>query len=148
MLQRSLLTFGRFSRGMTLGVRAMLLKDGKIVLVRHSYVPGWYLPGGGLDAGESFAEALAREIEEEAGARLTGAAQLFGLYRNGRVDRRDHVALFVCRDWESVAARKIPNLEIAALGRFRPDALPEGTTAATRARIREVLAGEPASVDW
>lgn len=148
MLQRGLLTFGRFSRGMTLGVRAMLLKQQEIVLVRHSYVPGWYLPGGGVEAGESFAEALAREIEEEAGARLTGAAQLFGLYRNGRVDRRDHVALFVCRDWESVATRKVPNLEIAALGSFRVDALPEGTTEATRSRIREVLGGEPVSVDW
>ena len=148
ILQGGLLTFGRLSRGMTLGVRAMLLKGGEVVLVRHSYVPGWYLPGGGVEAGESFGEALAREIEEEAGARLTGTAQLFGLYRNGRVDRRDHVALFVCREWESVATRKIPNLEITALGRFRLDALPDGTTEATRARIREVLAGEPASVDW
>ena len=148
VLQRGLIGLGRFSRGMTLGVRALLLKDGEVVLVKHSYVPGWYLPGGGVEAGESLLEALARETEEEADVRLTGPAQLFGIYRNGRLDRRDHVALFVCRDWDALGTGRVPNLEITALGRFPPDALPEEATDATRARIREVLAGEPPSVDW
>jgi ADP-ribose pyrophosphatase YjhB (NUDIX family) len=148
VLQRGFLALSRVTRGMTLGVRAMLLKDGEIVLVKHSYIPGWYLPGGGVEAGESFAAALARETEEEADARLTGAAELFGIYRNGRVDRRDHVALFVCREWERIGTRRIPNREIVAMDRFALERLPKGTTTGTLARIREVLGGEPPAVDW
>jgi ADP-ribose pyrophosphatase YjhB (NUDIX family) len=148
ILQRGYLTFSRFSRGMTLGVRAMLLGDGGVTLVMHSYVPGWYLPGGGVEAGETFAEALAREIDEEAGARLTGPALLFGLYRNAQADKRDHVALFVCREWARVPGRKIPNREIVAMDHFPLDALPDGTTAGTLARIQEVARGDIPSADW
>ncbi|MDQ3558629.1 MAG: NUDIX domain-containing protein [Pseudomonadota bacterium] len=148
LLQRGYLAVSRITRGMTLGVRAMLLTDASVFLVRHSYMPGWYLPGGGVEAGESIAEALAREIMEEAGAALTGPPELFGVYRNRQADRRDHVALFVCRAWEQRSVPKIPNREIVAADRFRLDALPAETTPATRARIKEVLSGAPPAVDW
>jgi ADP-ribose pyrophosphatase YjhB (NUDIX family) len=148
ILQRGYLAYSRLARGMTLGVRAMLVRDDTIVLVKHSYVPGWYLPGGGVEAGESLAEALAREIDEESGARLTGTAELFAIYRNARTDKRDHVALFVCREWECSGARKIPNREIVAVERFPPSALPDDATASTRARVREVFYGESPATDW
>ncbi len=146
--QRAFLAYSRLARGMTLGVRAMLLKDGQVVLVRHTYVPGWYFPGGGVEAGESFGEALAREMAEEAGAFLTGPAELFGLYRNAHADVRDHVALFVCRDWEQRGALALPNREIVASELFPLDALPAETNPGTRARLREVMGGEPPSRDW
>jgi ADP-ribose pyrophosphatase YjhB (NUDIX family) len=148
-LRQSLfLAYSRLTRGMTLGVRAMLLKEDRVLLVKHSYVPGWYFPGGGVEPGESLAEALDREITEEAGARLTGPAQLFGVYRNENADRRDHVALFVCRNWETPVPPKIPNFEIVGLQLFSVAALPADATAATRARIAEVLGGAPPSADW
>lgn len=146
--QRVFLAYSRFSRGMTLGVRAMLLKDRHVALVKHTYLSGWYLPGGGVEAGESFAEALAREIREEAGAVLTGPADLFAMYRNARADPRDHVALFVCRSWEQQGTFRLPNREILASELFPVDALPEGTTQATRLRLREVMEGVPPSPDW
>jgi ADP-ribose pyrophosphatase YjhB (NUDIX family) len=147
LMQRAFLAHGRLTRGMTLGVRAMLLKGDGILLVKHSYVPGWYLPGGGVEAGESLVEALARETLEEAGARLTGPAQLFGVYRNVRADPRDHVALFVCRDWDQAALRPADR-EIVACELFPLAALPDDATPATLARLREVLAGVPAADDW
>jgi ADP-ribose pyrophosphatase YjhB (NUDIX family) len=148
VLQRGYLWYSRFSRGMTLGVRAMLIEGDGIVLVKHGYLPGWYLPGGGVEAGESLGEALAREVEEEAGRVLTGRPQLFGVYRNSQADRRDHVALFVCREWRRLPKAKPPNLEIAAVQRFPLDILPEDATPSTRARIREVFWGEPPATDW
>jgi len=148
LLQRLYLRYSRFARGMTLGVRAMLLEEGRVLLVKHTYLPGWYLPGGGVEAGETFADALSREIAEEAGAKLTAEPQLFGIYRNTKVDRRDHVALFVCRDWEQAEEPPVPNREIAALRRFPVDALPDDATPATRARLGEVLAGAARAVDW
>jgi ADP-ribose pyrophosphatase YjhB (NUDIX family) len=148
LLQRGLLAYGRLSRGMTLGVRAMLLQGDSILLVKHSYVPGWYFPGGGVEAGEGMAEALGREIREEAGAALTGPPQLFGIYRNANADSRDHVALYVCRHWQRVAGFKVPNREIVAAELFPLDRLPADATPATLVRIGEVLRGEPPSADW
>lgn len=148
ILQRGYLAYSRFSRGMTLGVRAALITNARIVLVKHSYLPGWYLPGGGVEAGESFGEALAREIREEAGARLTGPPRLLGLYRNSRASRRDHVAVFVCREWEQAFRPKLPNREILACETFPLDNLPGDTIPATRERIREVLTGAAPAPDW
>ena len=146
--QRAFLTFARLTRGITLGVRAMLLRDDRVMLVRHSYVSGWHFPGGGVDVGESVGEALAREAREEAGAVLTGPAVLFGLYRNAHADVRDHVALFVCRSWEQRGRLELPNYEIVACEPFPLDALPADTSLGTRARLREVLSGEPPAADW
>jgi ADP-ribose pyrophosphatase YjhB (NUDIX family) len=146
--QRAFLAYSRLVRGMTLGVRAILLKDGQVVLVRHSYVPGWYFPGGGVEAGESVTGALAREVGEEVGAVLSGPAELFGIYRNAHADARDHVALFVCRAWERRKTLTLPNLEIVACELFPLDALPAETSHGTKARLREVLGGEPPSPDW
>jgi len=148
LLQGGYLFYSRFARGMTLGVRAMLIEGDSVVLVKHTYVPGWYFPGGGVEAGESLAEALEREIREEAGAVLTAPAQLFGMYRNAVAHKRDHVAFFVCREWEMRVAPRLPSHEIAACQRFPLTALPADISRGTLARVREVLSGDAPSVDW
>lgn len=148
LMQRAFLAYSRVARGVTLGVRAMMLKDGHVVLVKHSYVPGWYFPGGGVEPGESVGEALAREIQEETGGALTGPTQLYGIYRNAAIDPADHVALYVCRDWELGDAPYRRNAEIIACDVFPLAGLPDGVTPATVARIREVLDGEPRAADW
>jgi ADP-ribose pyrophosphatase YjhB (NUDIX family) len=146
LLQRGLLAYGRLSRGITLGVRGVVLDGDKVLLVRHSYVPGWYLPGGGVEAGETAEEALARELDEEAGVRLTARPELFGLYHNERAHRLDHVALYVCRQWER--QRRRANAEILGCELFRVGELPDGATPATRVRLEEVLGGRPPAAIW
>jgi hypothetical protein len=62
----------RLTRGKTLGVRAVAVDgDGRVLLVRHTYLAGWWLPGGGVDKGETTQAAVVRELREEAGPRQT-----------------------------------------------------------------------------
>lgn len=148
MLGRLLHLYFRIVRGMTLGVRAVVLDDeGRVFLVRHTYTPGWHLPGGGVEVGETLEAALAKELREEGCIRLTGPAMLHGMFFNRAMSRRDHVAVFVAREFV-VESLKQPDLEIAESGFFPLDALPEGTTAGTRRRLGEVVERRMAGVDW
>ena len=140
--------YWRFARGMTLGARAMVIDGtGRIFLVKHSYVDGWHLPGGGVETGETLLTALARELAEEANLQLTGPPELHGMFFNGRVSRRDHVALYIVREFRQDGP-PVPNLEIIAHGFFARDALPPATSRATRARLAEVFDGVAVSELW
>jgi 8-oxo-dGTP pyrophosphatase MutT (NUDIX family) len=148
VLRRTLHLYWRFSRGLTLGVRAVVLDPGgRVFLVRHSYVGGWHLPGGGVEPGESMLEALARELREEGNIEITGQPVLQGLFFNRGISRRDHVAVFVVREFRQDAPPR-PTVEITAHNFFAIDALPDDTTFATRARIAEVVYGEPVAAEW
>jgi ADP-ribose pyrophosphatase YjhB (NUDIX family) len=141
-------TYWRFARGMTLGVRAVVLNDrAQVFLIRHTYVPGWHLPGGGVETGETALEALTRELQEEACIVIDGAPQLVGFFFNRRTSPRDHVLVYVIRQFTVLEAKQ-PDREIAEAGFFPLDSLPEGTTAATRRRLAEILDGEEPSATW
>lgn len=135
-------------RHVTLGVRGVLIDGDRVFLIRHTYLPGWQFPGGGVEAGETAEQSVAREMLEETGYSLRGRPVLFGLYHNSSlVTDRDHVALYVCRDF--IEARRFePNHEIADAGWFAQDALPAGTTESAGRRIAEIFGGGPISPGW
>lgn len=138
----------RLSQGMTLGVRGVVLDDrARVFLVRHSYTPGWYLPGGGVEVGETLERALARELHEEGAIRLTGPAMLHGLFFNPALAQRDHVAVYIVRDFV-VEGPRPPDMEIAEAGFFPLDALPASTTPATRRRLAEITQGSALDANW
>lgn len=140
--------YWRFARGMTLGVRAAVIdRDDRVFLVRHTYTGGWHLPGGGVEAGETALDALKRELWEEGRIELIGAPRLHGAFFNARVSRRDHVLVYVVSDF-SVFEPKRPDREIAEGRFFALDALPGGVTPGTRARLEEIVATRPPSATW
>jgi ADP-ribose pyrophosphatase YjhB (NUDIX family) len=139
--------YWRFARGMTLGVRAVVLDGEQVFLVKHSYVAGWHLPGGGVEVGESFREALGRELIEEGRIEVTGEPYLHGVFLNSHVSRRDHVAVYVVRQFSQDRLPE-PNREIIACGFFDAAALPAETTGGTRLRIAEVLEGRALIPTW
>lgn len=147
LVKKAVTAAGLVRRPMTLGVRVLVRDERGIFLIRHTYLPGWYLPGGGVDPGESLPTAARRELAEEGGL-AAGPLVLFGLYHNARVSRRDHVALYLCDATVPIPGAKVPNAEIAEVGFFAPGALPADTTAATRRRIAEVTAGVQSDEVW
>jgi 8-oxo-dGTP pyrophosphatase MutT (NUDIX family) len=148
MIRRAMHLYWRFSRGLTLGVRGMAIDgEGRIFLVKHSYVPGWHLPGGGVEPGETMLAALHREMMEEGHIEIGRAPEFFGLYFNPRDSNRDHVGLYVVRDFRQTSLPQ-PNAEIVAHGFFARDALPHDATPATRARIAEVMDGIEPKEAW
>jgi 8-oxo-dGTP pyrophosphatase MutT (NUDIX family) len=146
--RRAMHLYWRLTRGLTLGVRGLVIDaERRVFLVRHTYVRGWHLPGGGVEPGETLGTALARELAEEGNIRITAPARLHGMFFNSRVSRRDHVACFVVEDFRQ-SAPPAPNHEIAASGFFPLAQMPGDTSAATRARIAEVVLGAPVSDVW
>ena len=136
-----------FLRRMTIGVRAMLVEDGKVLLIKHSYIPGWHFPGGGVDHLETIEEGMCREVMEETGFRVTGSPRVFQTYLNVLPPKRDHVVLYVCESFEKAAEFK-PNNEIVACEWFDMTALPKDISKATRARIEEVFGNKPRGRTW
>ena len=139
LVRYALHRYWRVSRGMTLGVRAVVLdEDDRVFLVRHTYTPGWHLPGGGVEPGETLLDALAKELSEEGNITLEGAAVLHGVFFNRHTSNRDHVAVYVVRDFKQSGPRG-PDRELAETGFFALSDLPVETTSATRSRIEEVV---------
>ena len=136
------------SRGMTLGVRcAVFDEDGHVFLVRHTYVPGWHLPGGGVEIGETIFQAADKELREEGNIILNEPAELFAVYHNARAYRRDHVALMTARAFTQPEPPR-PNAEIAEHGWFDVASLPAETSEATRNRLAELNGNRPISTIW
>jgi len=148
LLRRVFHLYWRFARGATLGAFAMVIDgQGRVFLIRHSYISGWHLPGGGVETGETVKTALARELVEEGNIKLTGEPALHGVFHNRRVSKRDHVMLYVVREFVQETP-PVPDREIVAHGFFAIDELPEDTGRATRARIAEVFHGQAVSELW
>lgn len=132
---------------MTLGVRGVVLRGDEVLLVRHGYTPGWHLPGGGVEPGETFEEALAKELLEEGNVRVTGKPVLHALFQNRNASSRDHVAVYVVRAFD-YGGPLAASFEIQEAKFFPLAALPEGTTQSTRKRLAEVLEGTPPPPQW
>ncbi|MEN2747443.1 NUDIX domain-containing protein [Sphingomonas sp. T9W2] len=138
----------RVTRPRTIGVRAVLLDAGdRIALVRHSYIDGWYLPGGGVKKGEAIVDALHRELAEEVAIEGATVERVLGVYHSRREGKDDHVVVYVARAAVDTL-RGADRLELAEAGWFDPDALPTGTTPATLRRIGEWRAGMTGGGPW
>lgn len=134
-------------RGMTLGSRvAVIDKQKRFLLVKHTYTPGWIFPGGGVERGETCEMAAVRELREEAAIEVKGPLQLMGIFSNHQAFPGDHLLFYVLRDFEQLAFK--PNLEIADAQFFHATELPEKVNGGSRRRIDEILSGVPVSGHW
>jgi ADP-ribose pyrophosphatase YjhB (NUDIX family) len=136
-------------RPMTLGVRGIVhdAEAATVFLIRHTYINGWQLPGGGVEVGETMRLSLERELAEEGNIELTGEPRLVSIHLNRQASRRDHVALYLVTDYRQPTP-KLPDHEIAESGFFPLTSLPEATTPATRRRLAEVFGDAAVDLHW
>jgi 8-oxo-dGTP pyrophosphatase MutT (NUDIX family) len=147
-LRRPLHLYWRMTRGLTLGVRALVLDDRqRVFLVRHTYTSGWYLPGGGVEPGESTIDALRREVREEGGIMIRGSPRFHGVFFNEAVSLRDHVVVYRIDDFELLTEKR-PDIEIAESGFFPLAAPPTDTNPGSLRRLQELSGEIPISPHW
>ena len=119
-------------RPMTLGVRAVVIDaEGRALLVKHTYVAGWHLPGGGVEVGETCEAALTRELAEEANVVLEGPAPCSGCF-----------SIAMCRG--AIMSRSMSRGAFASRGSARPTekSSRRGSSPPTRCRpIRRAARG-------
>ena len=129
-----------------LGVRVMLIQNGQVLLVRQTYLPGWFMPGGGVKRGETLDNAARREAREEVGAEMKDL-KLVGAYTNFQGFKSDHNILFQCTDFIFSGQS---DQEIAEVRFFPLDDLPENIWPGHRQRLEEYRAGleHPQFGEW
>ena len=138
----------RLQRGLTMGAQGIVLDgEDRVLLVKHTYKPGWCFPGGGVEKGETVLTALTRELDEECGVVLTGTPEQFGIYSNARNFRNDHIVLYIVRNWRRTRVPE-PNHEIMAQDFFPRAALPPDCAPSTARRLNELSATTPRDEYW
>lgn len=148
LCSRTLHTYFLMRRGLTLGVRAIVrLNDGKFLLVRHTYTPGWHFPGGGVEKGQTAEQALRDELRQETGLQIIGKPIMHGVFYNSNVSKKDHVLAYHC-DVQGGLEAKPTSIEIAEIGYFSFEDLPQDIDPGTARRIREIVSGDERTEVW
>ena len=129
----------------TMGARALVLRDNSILLVKHTYMPGWYTIGGGIESGETGLQVLRRELQEEVGITLRELPSILGFYHNYTQKRDDYVITYICKEFEK---QDVFSKEILKEKWFSLDDLPSDISPATKRRIEEYLGHRSLSDKW
>ena len=138
VLRRGFHLYWRFARGMTLGVRGVVLdRENRVFLVKHSYVAGWHWPGGGVEVGETLLEAVVREVREETAlavepVALAGYREAIVRDAEGRIERHFVILPFAAR-W--IAGEPVLNDELSEAMWLDPPQIAGLTTTAGLADI-------------
>lgn len=139
--------YWRRQRPLTLGVRGVVTNaSGQVLLIRHTYTPGWHFPGGGVEKRETALTALRRELHEEARITLGSDPQLISVHSNHRIFPNDHILVFRVTSWEAEPFE--PNHEVQEIRFVDPTQPPEGTTGGTLRRLEEIFGGKSVREDW
>lgn len=121
-----------------LGVNVAVIQDGRVLLTQREDFEVWCLPGGGVDPGESLAQAAIREVREETGLEVE-LVRLVGMYsRPLWMGKGQHIAVFSATPAGGVLQPQ-PG-EVVALDFFDTDDMPV-LLWGQQQRIEDAIAG-------
>lgn len=125
-------------------VRAVVVRDGHILLVQEKTDQQWALPGGWCDLGLSPAENVVKEVREEAGLRVK-ATRVLAVWDKAKQDhppdlRSIYKIVFHCEELSETGASPVAGHEVAAAAFFADDALPDlSLTRNTPSQIQRLM---------
>jgi 8-oxo-dGTP pyrophosphatase MutT (NUDIX family) len=130
----------------TLGPRAIILNsENQILLVKHTYLPHWYTPGGGVKKNESVKAALLRELQEEVGITVIGEPELFGIYYHQHLGVSDYPIIYIVKNYTQT---QVSSPEIEKRDWFDYNNLPEMISQGTKRRLIEYFTNAPRAENW
>jgi ADP-ribose pyrophosphatase YjhB (NUDIX family) len=130
-----------------IGVGAVVIENGKILLVKRAFDPGagkWSVPGGLVELGEKLSEACAREAEEETGLRvqvleLINVFDMIEKEDSGKIKYHYVLVEFLVKP---VSGELKPNAEVAELRWFtREETKTLEMTGTARRAVDELFGG-------
>lgn len=146
-LTRCLRTLQWLLGASTVGVRTLVVNDRhEVLLVKHTYMPEWHFPGGGVHGGEPARIAALRELREETGVIGDEHIELFGIYFHKVMRVNDYIALYIVRQFQQITQKNSP--EIAEVKWFSFDHLPTDLSNSTKRRIKEFFQHQPMIDRW
>lgn len=123
-----------------IGVYAVILHEGRVLLALRDNIDWWNLPGGGMESGETVDEAVRREVYEETGLEVA-VERLVGVY--SKPQKQEVVLLFRC----SITGGTLMATEESRECRFFAlDDLPRNTLPKHRQRIEDALLDRPEAI--
>lgn len=118
----------------TLGVRVHVENHkGEILLVKHTYLPGWHYPGGRVGRYEDIFKSAVREVKEETGVTVE-LLELIGVFSNFSFGRNDHVVFL--KGTTNSTILKPCAIEIIEARFFNKNHLPDDTHNSVIQRLR------------
>lgn len=121
-----------------LGVNVAVIQNGRVLLTQREDFEVWCLPGGGVDPGESLAQAAIREVREETGLEVE-LVRMVGMYsRPLWMGKGQHIAVFTATPVGGVLQPQ-PG-EVIAIDYFDVDDMPL-LLWGQRQRIEDAIAG-------
>ncbi len=117
-----------------IGMVAFVMKNKKILLIKHSYQHDWALPGGWMKHGESIESTMERELKEELGI----AATVMNIFEIQSVKHKPVIDVaVVCRVSEDKLKSHSSEVEEALF--FPIDSLPKNIVHTHKAYLEKFL---------
>ena len=145
--RRFLMIYWAIFKPLSFGTRVMLLCKNEVLLVKHTYISGYFLPGGGVKKSELFENSARRELKEEVGI-LVNNLSVFGIYKSIKEQKYTTNVVFISK-LSKKPTLKIQKDELVEAGFFNINKLPLKTSPGTKRRIKEYIEGNfPITGEW
>ncbi len=143
VLYKLALFYWKITNPRSIGSRCLIVKNNQILLLRHSYMPDYYIPGGGIKKNETITEGIIRELKEEVGITVSiDDLMLFLIIESNLEYKQDTAFIFLVKNItkdQQINSHNHDKKEILEIKWFDLDNLPKDLSVTTNLVIKEYI---------